>query len=70
MNELKNKKEGKILHWAIEEEAEAEDLFSNCSTKKKSSKALKELNDEIRMQKKQQNKNTVPLKVIPEITEK
>lgn len=33
-NELRNKKEGKLLHWAIQEDQEAEDLFSNCSVKK------------------------------------
>lgn len=35
------------MNWAIEEEQEADDLFSNCSSKK-SAKALKELNEELK----------------------
>lgn len=46
-NELRHKKEAKIMNWAIEEEQEADDLFSNCSSKK-SAKALKELNEELK----------------------
>ena len=54
-NELKHKKETKILHWAIEEEQEAEDLFSNCSSRNKKpvSKALQEINSELKNQHKQ-----------------
>ena len=33
------------MNWAIEEEQEADDLFSNCSSKKKIVPALKEVNE-------------------------
>jgi hypothetical protein len=53
LNELKNQKEAKVLNWAIQEEQEAEDLFSECSSisRKKQPKALKELNEELKNKK-------------------
>ena len=39
------------MNWALEEEQEADDLFSNCSSRKRDSKALQELNSELKQPK-------------------
>ena len=69
-NELRHKKEAKVFHWAIEEEQEADELFSNCSSKNKKpvSKALQEINSELKNQHKNRmiNKNSNQLGTIRE----
>ena len=57
---MRHKKEAKIMNWAKQEEDEADDLFSNCSSKRKSTLALKEVNEDLRSKKAPPSQKVLP----------
>ena len=47
------------MNWAQEDQEEADQLFSNCSSRKKIVPALKEVNEELRYRKAENNLPTI-----------